>query len=167
MKINKDKKFLAQPCVDVPEKDFPMVAGILKRELFQLNNPKHTAYGLACNQIGLRYRAFAMMIQGVPDLPSNADIIEEGTFATGMLCFINPKVLDMWGTASNLKEKCLSLKKQFKVSRRYNIIVTDDLVLKGKPLTLYGLNSKIFQHEMDHLNGITIETRSKTDDSNR
>lgn len=158
MKINKDKKFLAQRCVEVPEQDIARVSGVLKRELFLLPN----AYGLASNQLGLRYRAFAMRIQKPRELGEYNYIDDLHIKAIGgILTFINPIILDSWGTAPKYEEKCLSLKKTFKVPRRSNLSVTDDLVMKGKRLELYGKNAQIFQHEMDHLNGITIETRSK------
>lgn len=140
MKINKDKKYLAQPCAHVPEYDFGRVAIILKREMLRLGD---RAVGLAANQISLNYRAFAMKHEGK------------------IIVFINPTITDKWGDEIILKEKCLSLKKEFKVKRYMYIRVKDDYQTQGMTMALTNFSAQVFQHEMDHINGITIETRSQ------
>jgi len=139
MKIIKDKKFLAQPCKPVPKEKFDWIRGILHREMLIKTN----AVGIAANQLGIPYRAFAMR------------------YEKSILVFINPKITDKWGDELFLKEKCLSLKKQYKVKRCMYIRVTDDYHTKGHTMALTNYAAQVFQHETDHIDGITIETRSK------
>ena len=103
---------------------------------------KDKAVGLAANQIGLPYRAFAMKL--------NKKIV----------VFINPEITDKWGDDIYLKEKCLSLKKEFRVLRCMYIRVKDDFITEGQTMALDNYAAQVFQHEIDHINGITIETRS-------
>ena len=83
--------------------------------------------------------------------------MNNGTFRT----FINPQIISYKGIKINHKEKCLSLKKEYKVTRHTHILVTDDYFCKGEENAMIGQEAVIFQHEMDHLNGITIKTRSQ------
>ena len=141
MKIIKDKKFLAKPCKPVPKEKFDWIRGILHREMLIKTN----AVGIAANQLGIPYRAFAMR------------------YEKSILVFINPKITDRWGDELFLKEKCLSLKKQYKVKRCMYIRVTDDYHTKGQTMALTNYAAQVFQHETDHIDGITIQTRSELD----
>ena len=141
MKIIKDKKFLAKPCKPVPKEKFDWIRGILHREMLIKTND----VGIAANQLGIPYRAFAMR------------------YEKSILVFINPKITDRWGDELFLKEKCLSLKKQYKVKRCMYIRVTDDYHTKGHTMALTNYAAQVFQHETDHLDGITIQTRSELD----
>ena len=142
MKIVKDKEFLANVCKPVPKDKFSWIHGLLYREML-LQGKK--AVGLAANQVGLDYRAFAMRYNGK------------------IAVFINPSITDKWGDEIYLKEKCLSLKKEHKVLRCMYIRVKDDYVTEGHTMALTNYDAQVFQHELDHLDGITIEKRSKLD----
>ena len=139
MKINKNKEYLAQPCAPVPKDKFGWIHGILHREMLMRKNQ---AIGIAANQLGISLRAFAIRDNGK------------------ILIFINPEITDMWGDELFLKEKCLSLKKEHKVKRCMYIRVKDEHLTKGHTMALTNYAAQVFQHEMDHINGITIETRS-------
>lgn len=141
MKIITDNKFLAKTCEVVPEEKFQWIRGILHREMLIKTN----AVGLAANQLGIPYRAFAMR------------------YNKKIIVFINPKITDSWGDELFLKEKCLSLKKQYKVKRCMYIRVTDDYHTKGHTMALTNYDAQVFQHEIDHIDGITIKTRSELD----
>lgn len=139
MKINTDKEFLSKVCKPVPKDKFGYIRGILLREMLIRKNK---AVGLAANQLGLNYRAFAMKINN------------------RIIVFINPEITDKWGDELFLPEKCLSLKKQYTVKRCMYIRVKDDYHTKGQTMALDNYAAQVFQHEIDHINGITIETRS-------
>lgn len=93
--------------------------------------------GLAANQIGYEVSA----------------IIVEKTV------MINPQINECWGDLEKDIEGCLSIPgKLFEVERPNGLFVSY-LDINGKTCkeNLYGLRGRVFQHELDHLNGITLE----------
>ena len=108
---------------------------------------KGEAVGLACNQIGItNARIFLAVINNK------------------IRYFINPVITKKIGNDVILKESCLSInKKSFNVSRNTNISLEYINIDTPKAIqfeTFYDNNARIIQHEMDHLNGITISDRS-------
>ena len=110
---------------------------------------KYGGIGLAANQIGLNKNLF------VADLSS---VIDPQVFGfTKPKVFINP-VIQSFNTASELEEGCLSFPGVTqKVKRHYNITVTA-YDIDGNEFTeeANGLYAHVLQHEMEHLNGITL-----------
>jgi peptide deformylase len=101
--------------------------------------------GLAANQCGLPYRVFAIRGEQV------------------IVCF-NPIIVDSSKEQVYLEEGCLSFPNLFiKVKRPANIKVryTEP---NGNVVTqvFKGLTSRIFQHELDHLDGVTYQQRAST-----
>ena len=101
--------------------------------------------GLAAAQVGVPLRMFVMNLTG-----------EE----KDELVFVNPVIRDAQGTKEN-EEGCLSLPNihvQVRRSARCRITAQD---LKGKPIELEGdeLLCRVWQHEIDHLNGTLIIDR--------
>lgn len=99
--------------------------------------------GLAANQIGFTHRVFAIAANPV------------------LVCY-NPIIVDESSSASYLEEACLSfpglalkVKRPDKIKVRYadptGTVTTN---------VFSGLTARIFQHELDHLNGITYDTRA-------
>jgi peptide deformylase len=124
-----------------------------KTESFDFNNPpvpprylavslietmvQNRGIGLAANQVGLPYRVFVMGAQNV-------------AFA----CF-NPEILETEGEET-VHEGCLSfpglylkVKRPFKIKVRYT-----EMNGNTKDVMFDGLTARIFQHELDHLNGV-------------
>lgn len=98
---------------------------------------KHRGIGLAANQVGLQYRVFVMGVDNV-------------AFA----CF-NPEILNTQGEEV-IQEGCLSypglylpIKRHYKIDVRYT-----EMNGNVKETTFEGLTARIFQHELDHLNGV-------------
>lgn len=92
--------------------------------------------GLAANQIGLPYRAFAM------------------TGSPIHVCF-NPRILDQTTEQVLLEEGCLSypgLKVKIKRPKSIRVRFTK---ANGETVTekFTGITARVFQHEFDHLNG--------------
>ena len=110
------------------------------------NMHHYEGIGLAANQIGMDVRAFAM----IRDIEYN-DVI---------VCF-NPVILKTYGELVSCEEGCLSFPDKFiNVNRRDIIDVKyEDEEGKEHKITLQGLPSRIFQHELDHLNGIDFTQR--------
>ena len=106
----------------------------------------HEGIGLAANQIGMDIRAFAMM----RDIEYNDTIV----------CF-NPSILKSYPEKVEMEEGCLSFPDEFiNVHRPDKITVKyEDEDGKEHKITLQGLPSRIFQHELDHLEGIDFTQR--------
>lgn len=140
----------------VPETD-----PILKQrlELFDFENPPidpielahilaeamivDNGMGLSSNQIGLPHRAF--VITGSP-----------------ILCCFNPKIVDASEEQIYLEEGCLSFPNLYiKIKRPIHIKVRYTQA-NGETVTkkLTGMTARIFQHELDHLDGITMLVRA-------
>lgn len=103
----------------------------------------HGGIGLSANQCGLPYRVFIM--KGTELIP----------------CF-NPRIVDMSSETIVLEEGCLSYPNFFvkvKRPRRIKVRFTEP---NGKTSThVYdGMTARIFQHELDHLNGIAYIKRA-------
>jgi peptide deformylase len=96
----------------------------------------HNGYGLSANQVGLPYRVFVM--------------IGEPNYA----CF-NPKITAYGEEELPLEEGCLSFPGLIvKVKRSRHIRVrfqTPNGEMATRQFT--GMTARIFQHELDHLNG--------------
>jgi len=72
---------------------------------------------------------------------------------------INPKIKSFKGTAVSPQEGCLSVPNIRRNIKRLRNIVVEDWDRKGEPITIKpetNFTGFIIQHEIDHLNGITI-----------
>ena len=101
--------------------------------------------GISANQCGLPYRVFVM----------NADEL--------IPCF-NPKIVDVSAEQVYLEEGCLSFPFLFvkiKRPRRIKVRYTEP---NGNVMTrmFEGMSARVFQHELDHLNGIVHISRANS-----
>jgi len=106
---------------------------------------EHNGFGLAANQCGFKHRVFVM---GSGD---------------EFVAFFNPKIISRSEDETILTEGCLSFPMlAVKISRPNTIDVTyQDFNGIEHSATFSGLSSHIFQHELDHLNGIVYTERAK------
>jgi peptide deformylase len=116
----------------------------LCQEMIQFMKSKQ-GIGLSANQIGINLRLFVMQVEGRTRFCFNPEIQEQGTELITMA------------------EGCLSyLGKQCKLQRpdRIRVQYQDH---RGSWIQddLEGLESRCFQHELDHLNGVTMWDRKK------
>ena len=104
--------------------------------------------GLAANQIGITKKFFAIGHDSFDTFTKHAII-----WNPRVLKFSEDKVIDTEG--------CLSFKGIWlKVERPQTVEVTYETTQgKTKFAKLDGMESKCFQHELDHLNGITFNQR--------
>lgn len=102
-------------------------------------------YGLSANQCGFRYRVFVM---GSGD---------------EYVAFFNPKIISVSSEESHMTEGCLSFPMLALKINRPKFIEVEYQDYTGKSHTTYfdGLSSHIFQHELDHLNGVCYTDRAK------
>ncbi len=79
--------------------------------------------------------------------------------------FINPEITKLEGNLVTDYEGCLSVPNIYGKVKRYNKVRVKALDLNGKPfrVTAEGFLARIFQHEIDHTNGIVFIDRIKND----
>ena len=106
--------------------------------------------GLSANQIGLDFRAF---VAEVPD----------GQGGTKFYALFNPKIEKVSEEKISYEEGCLSVPGIWGDVDRPERIVIGGLDKNGKPAKVkaWGLLARVFQHEMDHLNGKLFIDRTK------
>jgi peptide deformylase len=101
--------------------------------------------GLSANQIGVRTRMFVLRAENV-------------------IGVINPNIIDVSSETVTLEEGCLSYPNLFVKIKRPKLIKVrftqpDGVVVTKK---FDGITARVFQHEMDHLNGIQYTKRANT-----
>jgi len=101
--------------------------------------------GLAANQCGERVRVFIMLING-----------------EFWACF-NPEIIEVSADLAKFDEGCLSFPGETCIIKRPDSILVKYFDITGIEIIerLEGLASRCFQHELDHLNGITMHDRHK------
>ena len=107
---------------------------------------KYGGIGLSCNQVGLPFRMFVM--GGHPQID----------LGRTRYCF-NPQVLDMSKEMVMMKEGCLSFPFIFVAIKRPKWIEVqyEDEDGKVEKQHMHGMNSRIFQHENEHMNGLIFK----------
>ena len=104
---------------------------------------ENNGIGLSANQVGLPYRVFVML---------GSELIP---------CF-NPRIVDMSKETIVLEEGCLSYPELFVKVKRPKRIKVRFATPDGNVVTqtFDGMTARVFQHEMDHLDGINYLTRA-------
>jgi len=135
-------------CDNVPEGKHLHEMFDIMRSLMKNNVPE--GVGLAANQIGVTWRAILLVSQGI-----DAEII-------------NPVITKRSKQKFPSKEECLSCPGlHFTVWRHKQVTVTGFTVdWKPLKLKLRGFNAACVQHEIDHLDGITLLTRQQEKEKN-
>ena len=115
-------------------------AAVIEREMLELMRASN-AIGLAGNQVGLLRRVFVMKL---------TDGREIGCFNPWIMFGDNDKIEG--------EEGCLSFPNLWLKVKRDNKITAAYLDNTGKQciIELEGLDARCFQHEMDHLDGVTF-----------
>ena len=105
----------------------------------------HSGLGISANQIGHNYRVFAM---------------RGDTKKDSIVCF-NPEIKDFSPEMNTMEEGCLSLPDVFaKVVRPAHVAISylnQDGKEEGQLAS--GMTARVFQHELDHLDGILFVDR--------
>lgn len=145
----------------------PKIKGILKKMTGALSNAKD-GVALAAPQIGLPLRIF-IVLKEYTENKTGKELKEiqekkDGKTKTEIVTFINPKITKISKKKQTVKEGCLSVTGVFGVIARAEKVTVEAYNEKGEKITrgASGLLAQIFQHEMDHLNGILF-TDTATD----
>lgn len=141
--VSGDDPILRQPCKEFDFLSPPFEPIEYAKELvkFMYDN---NGYGIAASQVGDPYRIFAM--RGHPE---------------NYVCF-NPRIIDTSDETIVLEEGCLSFPNLVvKVKRPRHIRVrfyTPNGDVRTEKFT--GMSARVFQHEMDHLDGMLYFNRA-------
>lgn len=105
----------------------------------------YNGYGLSANQCGFRYRVFVM------------------GFGEEFVAMFNPEIVAADSQTGLMMEGCLSFPVLgLNISRPLGVVVKyQDYTGELKTTNLTGLSARIFQHELDHMNGIVYTKRVK------
>jgi peptide deformylase len=99
--------------------------------------------GVAANQIGVNLRAFGYHVEGV----------------VGHL--INPEIIELSGEIVEIDEGCLSLPDIWSKTPRHTKVSIRGQKITGEVIQIQaeGLLAQVFQHEVDHLDGLVYLDR--------
>jgi peptide deformylase len=102
--------------------------------------------GIAAPQVGIRLRMTVLHMHP-----------EKQPFSMATVC-LNPRVLKTMAEPTPFTERCLTWPGRDVVVHRPDAILAHWTDLRGRvqERELYGVLARAFQHELDHLNGVTI-----------
>lgn len=111
---------------------------------------KEKGIGLSANQIGFDWRLF------IAEIPSDKGKVKFYTI-------FNPSIVKVSKERITLEEGCLSVPGIWGMVERPEQIVMVGFDKNGKKIKIkaWGLPARVFQHEIDHLNGVLFIDRTK------
>lgn len=120
---------------------------------------------IAAPQIGTPFRIFIVSekVFGISELENLEENREITSTKNENLIFINPKILKLSKKKAVLEEGCLSVRWKYGNVRRSTNATVEAYDENGKKFTrgAGGLLAQIFQHEVDHLDGILFIDKAK------
>lgn len=146
-----EEKFLRTKTVEFDFKKFSKkeIDALVKqmREIMKEAN----GVGLSANQIGLPYRVF---VAQVPDAQGHVKFY----------AIFNPKIDKAWDEVETVEEGCLSVPETYGPVERVHRLILSGFDKNGKKIKIkaWGLLARVFQHEVDHLNGKLFVDSAKT-----
>jgi len=148
--VKKEDKFLRHKTADFDfakfsKKEITALIARMRRIMHGANG-----IGLSANQIGLDLKMF---IAEIPDAQGG----------TKFYAVFNPKIEKAGGEAAVFEEGCLSVPGKWGDVERAAQITIAGFDKNGKPAKIkaWGLLARVFQHEMDHLNGKLFIDKAK------
>ncbi|KAF4318190.1 hypothetical protein BBO99_00007435 [Phytophthora kernoviae] len=123
-------------------------APVVRRLLEELEQEVETGVGIAAPQLAHNLRMFLM----IKDLPENEDDLDSVEYQE----VVNPEIVGMSNDASRDFEGCLSVPGYQGIVKRSQEIRVQYQDAEGRKIqeTLTDFPARIFQHELDHLNGV-------------
>lgn len=127
----------AKPVLAI-DKDIQLAAGRMLELMYASEG-----LGLAAPQVALEHRLLVMNFEGDPEN-------KEAEFVA-----INPVIVDSKG-AINDREGCLSFPGLYQSVRRFKTVTVQAYNLKGElyEMLCHDLPARVWQHEIDHLDGV-------------
>jgi len=156
--VQKDHPVLRQIAEPVPVDEITStrIQGII-RDMITAMASQRDGVAIAAPQIGIPLQIFA--ISG--ELLSKADKNYKG--GTGNLVFINPTITKLSKEKRDMEEGCLSVRWLYGKIRRSVRASIKGYNERGESIErgASGLLAQIFQHEVDHLNGVLFTDNAK------
>lgn len=139
---------LEVPREDIAGKEIPQIIADLKATLAQ---EKH-GVAIAAPQIGVSLRIF--VVAGKVFASRKGDSEKDAEYAD--VVYINPTITSSSKKKRSLSEGCLSVRGYWGEVERHERVTIEALGEDGEKIKrgASGLLAQIFQHEVDHLNGI-------------
>jgi peptide deformylase len=111
---------------------------------------KAQGVGLSANQIGLPYKMFVAQVPDAQGKPK-------------FYAIFNPKIEKTSSEKEPLEEGCLSVPETYGLVERSLRVTLVGLDQQGKKIKIkaWGLLARVFQHEVDHLNGALFIDKAK------
>ncbi|CAB4893502.1 unannotated protein [freshwater metagenome] len=138
-------RLFGDPILKTESQPIPEITDSIRSLIFDLEQTTAITgrAGVAANQIGVNLRAFSYQVEGV----------------IGHL--INPEILEQSGQLIELDEGCLSLPEIWSKTPRYPKVLVRGQKVSGEMVQFEaeGLLAQVFQHEVDHLNGLVYLDR--------
>lgn len=122
----------------------------LAEDMLDTLHTEDNGVGLAGNQVGVAQRIF------IADIPSK-------TGPSQRFVLINPVVTFRSRELETAEEGCLSFPGIYGPVERHREVELQGRDLEGRPVTLRrsGFLARVFQHEIDHLDGVVFVDRMK------
>ena len=146
-----DSLLLREISIDFTDKDLRSeeFKALAAKMLYTVQDPSQDGVGIAGPQVGLNRRVVAVQRYDLPGEPFGV--------------FPNARLDSLWGEIIPGPEGCLSVPGWAGMVPRYsNIIVSykDPLTLETVRERIEGFTAVIFQHEIDHLDGVLYIDRA-------
>ncbi len=180
--VQKETEILHKKTEEVPVKDIKSddIQSLIK-DMFDVLDGKEHGVALAAPQIGVSKQIFIVASKVLENRSKDkVGIQPEGVKNEDRkkfkLVYINPKIIKTSKKTNKLEEACLSVDGYYGTVKRIDKVTIEAYDEHGVKFTkgTSGLLSQIFQHEIDHLNGILyidhasdikeIKTEDKTAD---
>lgn len=131
------------------KKDIDELIKKMKKTMIEANG-----IGLSANQVGLDLKMF---IAQIPQIEENKIIGQK------FYSIFNPEIIKFSKKISEMEEGCLSVPKIYGEVKRLEKIVIDGFNKNNRKIKIKaeGLTARVFQHEIDHLNGILFIDKCK------
>lgn len=143
-------------------------AGLLKtlKEMVKLTKTfkDPEGVGLAATQVGLTERLFVARLHDSSEMPPAKPSQRSSRWANYKKAFsliVNPQILSYSQRTKSYFEGCLSIPDTWGEVKRHTSIKASYQDINGQKITktLTGIPAWIFQHEVDHLDGILFSDR--------
>jgi len=110
---------------------------------------KANGIGLSANQVGISHRFFVAQLEGHDGKPK-------------FYALFNPKIKKVSKDLAKMEEGCLSIPNTLGIVERPKEVEIEAQDIKGKRVKIraWGLLGRIFQHEMDHLDGVLFTDKA-------
>ena len=153
--VQKEDKVLRKTCKEVLLKDIrtPKIKKII-RDMTRALDSQDDGVAIAAPQIGVPLRIFVVSKKIFPEDEKDKKID---------LVYINPKIKKLSKKTHELEEGCLSVRWLYGDVKRATNATVEAYNQKGEKFTrgAGGLLAHIFQHEVDHLNGVLFTDKAK------